>query len=67
MKGCGITDAIKTSYEALPQTILVPREYVNRRAEVIVLDGMVSSLDNGSDSREDLIESGSEHLDVRLL
>jgi hypothetical protein len=32
-----MTDAIKTSYEALPETISVPREYVNRRAEVIIL------------------------------
>jgi hypothetical protein len=32
-----MTDAIKTSYEALPETIAVPREYVNRRAEVIIL------------------------------
>lgn len=32
-----MTDEIKTSYEALPETISVPQEYVNRRAEVIIL------------------------------
>ncbi len=32
-----MTDAIKTSYEALPETISIPQEYVNRRAEVIIL------------------------------
>lgn len=39
-----MADAIKTSYEALPEKISVPPEYVNRRAEVIILlDSAVSS------------------------
>ena len=32
-----MTNAIKTEYESLPETISIPRKYVNRRAEVIIL------------------------------
>ncbi|MEX2443590.1 MAG: hypothetical protein WD492_08295 [Alkalispirochaeta sp.] len=32
-----MTNAFKTSYDSLPETISIPDEYVNKRAEVIIL------------------------------